>query len=143
MLIFIQFLLFQRLPLHIACDNIHNELGEQNSPPKYEEVIQALLDVDTKTVMEKTREGRLPLHIAVENKAPESVIDLLIRADDHRKESIYFDFKGMVRSKAFRFRFASYRLFPHSKSVLDVLASTSSCMLERSLPCGQTTLGPR
>ena len=108
MLIFIQFLLFQRLPLHIACDHIHNELGEQNSPPKYEEVIQALLDVDTKIVMEKTREGRLPLHIAVENKAPESVIDLLIRADE---ESIKFEFKGMVRSKVSRFRFMSFGLF--------------------------------
>ncbi len=67
-------------------------------------VVEELLKASKtrQTYLEKTAEGRLPIHIAIEKMADKDVIELLLKADT-KKETIYEVFKGMVSVGAFPF----------------------------------------
>ena len=48
--------------------------------------------------LERTSDGRLPIHLAIERMADKSVIELLLNVDPE-KETLYDEFKGMVSDR--------------------------------------------
>jgi ankyrin repeat protein len=66
------------LPLHIAC----SQPTYRDSSRLTEEVVRLFLDVAPETASIETNTGKTPLHIALENKAPASVITMLLKGTD-------------------------------------------------------------
>jgi len=73
------------IPLHIACNREANI-----------KVVKALLDADIETLSVRKRSliGRLPLHMAIEEKMHPDVVDLLLEKGN--EEDIYTRFAGLL-----------------------------------------------